>query len=174
MWPNDIIRMVRSLIDDDDLDTGYTYSDVRLKTLITVAALDVVMSEDFSYDYRVDISDDSISPDPAGKGQNGRFFQLLTAFKAAIMVAESDYRTSATKAVSLKDGPSAIDMRASAEEKRHLFNAARERYENARVAYHVGDGSVGEAILGPYNIGMGGGSSTNLDSFGDGNRRRFS
>lgn len=175
MWPNDIIRMVRSLIDDDDLDVGYSYSDVRLKTLITVAALHVIMTEDFSYDFTIDIANDEISPDPSDKGPNGRFFQLLTAFRVALMVAESDYRISAGKAILLKDGPSQINLQGAAEGKRRLFEAAQERYEKARIAYRTGDGSVGEAIVAPYNLGVyGGDSSQNLDSYGDSSRRRFS
>lgn len=172
MWPNDIIRMLRSLINDDDLDAGYTYSDIRLKPLITAAALQVIMEEDFSSDFRVDISNDSISPDPINKGQNGRFFQLLVALKAAIMIAENDYRTTAGKAVLFRDGPSQIDLRGAAEAKGIIYKSVKDKYERARIAYRLGDGMLGEAIVSPYNLSDNG-LTNNTDTYGDESRRRF-
>ena len=175
-WPTDTITLLRSLIGDDYPTDGYTYTDARLKTLVTSAAVMVVMEEDFSSTYTIGIASDTITPDPANKGANGQAFQILTALRAAMMIAENDYRTSATKAVSFRDGPSQIDLRASASEKGNLYKAAKERYEQAKVSYRTGDGSLGEAIVSPYNLGVvsggTGGSSKNLDSFGSG-RGRF-
>jgi len=172
-WPTEAIRLLRNLIGDDYPEKGYTYTDARLKSLITAAAVFVRMEEDFSNNYRIDIHSDTITPDPANKGTDGQNFQLLTALRAALMIAENDYRIASNKSILYKDGPSHIDLRDAASQKKAIFEAAKTRYEKAKLAYRTGDGMLGEGIVSPYNLNAFG-FSKNTDAYGDAQRRRFS
>jgi hypothetical protein len=148
-WPIETTRLLRSLIGDDVPD--YTYTDVRLKPLITSAAVFVAGEVDFTYNYVVDIQSDTVTPDPANV--NDQDFQMLVAYKAAAILARNEYRIVTQKAVLVKDGPSTIDMRDTASKVKAWMDALEDAYEKAKIAYKTGDGMVGEAIVGPHNAG---------------------
>lgn len=146
-WADVMIPIVRGLV--FDLETPYTYSDARLTTLIVTAAALVVSTVDFGTSYTVDTANETIVPDPSADDD----FVALVSLKAACIISQGEARDAARKAISVKDGPSFIDTKDRA---KHLYELAKdvcEKYQKAEIAYKVGDGSIGRAIVSPYATG---------------------
>lgn len=149
-WTTTLITMIRALI--NDLDTPYTYSNDRLQQLAVIAAVLVLQEVDFSRSYTVSIDDKTISPDPTSVSDSD--FQVLVALRTSCMITHDEYRVAAKQAISFKDGPSSMDAKGSADHKAKLASEVCQKYEDAKRQYQRGDGIIGEAIVGPYNLGM--------------------
>jgi len=105
-WKVDLVVMLRSLI--GDLDHA-KYTDERLKQVIVVGAFNVINDADFQNDYSISVSSLSISPDPISEKDTD--FSILSVYKAACILIGSEVKTESANAISIKDGPSAIDLR---------------------------------------------------------------
>ena len=68
------------------------------------------------------------------------------------MLLGSELKTHALNAISLRDGPSSLDLRGIVDGLRILFDDINKRYEEATMQYKL-NGVVGQAILGPYSPG---------------------
>lgn len=138
-------------------DTGPSpqYSDSRLWSLICTAGVLVEREVSFPVVYNIDIVNTSISPDPTGEPEFGFLFDedfvALSCMKAAVMIADGEYRQAAKMAISHKDGPTHIDTKGIAANLKVIAENRFKEYDDARVAFIVGNGSVGKSILGPYN-----------------------
>ena len=126
-WKIDLVLMLRSLI--GDLDNA-KFTDERLKQILVFGAYNVVNDADFSQTYSVDVGEVTISPDPIS--QNDTDFTTLTVYKSACILLGSEVKTEAANAISIKDGPSAIDL---------------------LKTYQYNNTLVGQAVLGPYSPG---------------------
>ena len=107
-WQMDMILMLRSVIGDLD-ETKYT--DERLKQVLMVGAYNVQNDADFPNDYTVNVGQVSLTPDPVDT--NDSDFTILTVYKSACILIGSEVKTESANAISIKDGPSAIDPRGS-------------------------------------------------------------
>lgn len=152
--PSALIQITRGLINDLTA-SSYVYTDTRLEELISISAYLVVNEVDFSTSYTINVDLQQITPSPS-LDMN---FMALVGLRTACMVLQGDYITDSTKAISVKDGPSTIDMRARIDHKKIIAETACKKYENAKIRYVAGDRSVGVGIVGPYNSG--GSSSQN-------------
>jgi hypothetical protein len=70
------------------------------------------------------------------------------------MLLTAEHRVASSKAYSIKDGPSTIDGRGPAENKKLIAAQQCTAYQSAKLAYLAGDISVGEAIIGPYSYNL--------------------
>ena len=147
-WKVDLVVMLRSLI--GDLDHA-KYTDERLKQVIVVGAYNVLNDADFSNDYTVSVSSVSISPDPIG--QNDTDFSVLSVFKSACILLGSEVKTESANAISIKDGPSAIDLRGVTQNLNTLYNDICKKYDELLKNYQYNNTLVGQAIFGPYSPG---------------------
>lgn len=143
--------MLRSLI--GDLDRA-KFTDERLKQIIVVGAYNVINDADFVNDYTVDIGAVSISPDPITKKDTD--FTVLTLYKTACILVGSEVKTESSNAISIKDGPSAIDLRGVSASLSSLYNDLCKKYEEMLSTYQYtmgsGDGTpAGAAVLSPYS-----------------------
>ena len=116
-WTTDLVLFVRTLI--GDLDSS-KYTDARLEQIISVAAYKVNDEADFNYTYTVDIATKEISPDPIDNKDTD--FTVLTAYQASCIILGSEVKTEAANSLSLRDGPSAIDLRGVATTLNTLYN----------------------------------------------------
>lgn len=132
----------------NDAVSPYTYSDSRLNDILIAAAAEVCVAVNFANDYIVNITQQTITPDPG----TDNMFMVLVALKAATFVTKSEYHTASLKAYNFKDGPSSIDGRSVAEAKKVIAANAQKEYDDAVFAYQVGNYSVGEAIVSPFRI----------------------
>ena len=105
-WTTDLVLFVRTLI--GDLDSS-KYADSRLEQIIAVADYKVYDQADFNYTYVVDIATKEITPDPVDNKDTD--FTVLTAYQAACIILGSEVKTESSNSLSLRDGPSAIDLR---------------------------------------------------------------
>ena len=149
--PADMVLMLRSLI--GDLDSS-KYTDERLKQVLAVGAFNVVNDADFANDYTVSISSVSISPDPIAEEDTD--FSVLAVYKSACILVGSEAKTESSNAISIKDGPSAIDLRGVSKSLSEIYKDFCSKYEHLLNTYEYasggGDGTpAGAAILSPYS-----------------------
>jgi hypothetical protein len=148
-WRSQIPLMVRHLINDLE-PSNYKYSDDRIETSILVSAQMLTIETDFSNSYSIDIANGDLSPDPTAGDKDNAFINL-TALKTACIIVGSELKTEASNAISIKDGPSAIDLRGVASTLMVLYKDLSDKYSKLLLDYRAGGSIVGHAILGPYS-----------------------
>jgi hypothetical protein len=147
-WRSQIPLMVRHPINDLD-QSKYKYSDERIETSILVSAQLLSIETDFNTSYNVDIANGNLSPDPVDLKDNA--FINLSALKSACIIVGSELKTEASNAISIKDGPSAIDLRGVASTLAILYKDLSDKYAKLLLDYRAGNSIAGHAILGPYS-----------------------
>jgi len=147
-WKIDLVLMLRSIIGDLDKSK---FTDERLKQILVVGAYNVLNDADFSETYTVNVAAISISPDPISESDTD--FSTLTVYKSACILLGSEVKTEAANAISIKDGPSAIDLRGVTANLTNLYNDLCAKYDALLKTYQYNNTLVGQAILGPYSPG---------------------
>lgn len=147
-----ILTMVRAILGDLD-STNYTYSDDRLRQIISVAAFHVYNIATFSASYTIDINNWTILPDPI----NDQSFMMLTAYKSACLIATYELKNNAGGFL-MKDGPTTIDTSSTSKSKELISKNYCEMFQELLLDYLINGGisganSPGAAILGPYSPG---------------------
>jgi hypothetical protein len=164
-WQMDMILMLRSIIGDLD-ETKYT--DERLKQILMVGAYNVQSDASFPNTYVVNVGQVSITPDPVDEGDSD--FTILTVYKTACILIGSEVKSESANAISIKDGPSAIDLRGVSGSLLALYKDICSKYQSLLDSYRWeqgnGDGTpVGTAILGPYSPGSWGVGRNGYDPY---------
>jgi hypothetical protein len=149
-WQGQMSIMVRYLIDDVD-SSSYKYSDKRIETTILVAAQFVTLGSDLNNTYTVNVEQCALSPDPTDTETKDNAFINLTCLKASCIMVGSEVRSEASNAISIKDGPSAIDLRGVASTLIVLYQDLCKKYDQMLLDYKAGNSIAGQAILGPYS-----------------------
>jgi hypothetical protein len=153
-WQDDTRNLLRQL--SGDIGPVCEYNDSRLDELILYAAK-IVITETFLTDtYSVTLNTGTISPDPS----TDDWFISLLVLKSWEILANNEYRIASNKALSIRDGPSAVDGRAVADNKKEIAKKAREQYETALMSYNAGTYNAGAAILSPFRVEDSGGSDS--------------
>ena len=150
-WQNEMTLIVRHLVNDLD-STNYTFTDDRLEESVLVAAQLASLEIDFDNTYTIDVDSVSLTPDPTSSGGKDDSFINLVCLKTARLLIGSELNTHSLNAISLRDGPSALDLRGIVSGLKILFDDITKRYEEAVTQYKL-NGVVGQAILGPYSPG---------------------
>ena len=150
-WQITIPTMVRYLISDVD-DSNYKYSDSRLEKTTLIGAQLVSLELDFPNIYEVDIENDILTPDPTETTTKDSSFINLVALKTACIIIGSEMKAEAGNAISIKDGPSAIDLRGVSSTLGILYKDLCSKYTKMADDYKF-TGETGQAILGPYSPG---------------------
>ena len=150
-WQGEISTMVRHFVNDLD-STNYKYSVKRLETAILVSAQLVTFDIDLDTDYTINVEQCGLSPDPTDSPKDNAFINL-TALKTACVILGSEVRTEASNSISIKDGPSAIDLRGVSNTLMILYKDICEKYDQLVYDYVAGGSLAGQAILGPYSPG---------------------
>ena len=130
-WQNEMVRIVRHLINDLD-SSNYTFTDDRLEESVLVAALDM-------------------SPDPTTLTTKDDAFINLASLKAACIILGSEVRTNALNAIVVKDGPSSIDMRGITSGLHVIYKDMCNKYDHYIMQWKAGNSIAGQAILSPYS-----------------------
>jgi hypothetical protein len=169
-WQMDMILMLRSVIGDLD-ETKYTNE--RLKQILMVGAYNVQNDADFRNEYTINVGQVSLTPDPIDTGDSD--FAVLTVYKSACILIGSEVKTESANAISIKDGPSAIDLRGVSGSLSTLYKSICDKYEDMLNTFRSESGGgfdsngkalpAGTAILGPYSPGSWG-VARNDNSYG--------
>jgi hypothetical protein len=144
--------IVRHLVNDVDSD-NYTFSNTRLETTILVAAQLCQMNIDFANTYTINVENCTLSPDPTDSSTVDNPFITLICLRAACIIIGSEIRSESGNAISIKDGPSAIDLRGVTQTLTVIYKDLCEKYEHLLLEYRAGSSVAGQAILGPYSPG---------------------
>lgn len=148
-WQGQISTMVRYMINDVD-PADYKYSISRIETTILVAAQLVTFDVNLPQAYSINVEQCLLSPDPTDAETRDDAFINLVSLRSAMVVIGSEVRTEASNAISIKDGPSAIDLRGVAGTLTALYKDLSDKYEQLKMYYQAGNSIAGKAILGPY------------------------
>lgn len=151
-WQGQMGTIVRHLVNDLD-SSSYKYSDDRIETSILVASQLMIMNVDFNNTYDINVESCRLSPDPTDSTTKDNAFISLSCLRAACIIIGSEIRSESGNAISIKDGPSAIDLRGVTQTLTVLYKDLCEKYENLLLEYRAGSSVAGHAILGPYSPG---------------------
>ena len=151
-WQGQMSTVVRHLISDVD-PTAYTFSANRIETSLLVAAQLTTMNVDFNNTYTINVESCSLSPDPTDTDTKDNPFIALVCLRTACIIIGSEIRKESGNAISIKDGPSAIDLRGVTQTLAVLYKDLCEKYEHLLLEYRAGNSVVGHAVLGPYSPG---------------------
>lgn len=152
-WQGQMGTMLRYLINDTD-DTNYKFSDQRIETTLLVAAQLTSVDASFPNNYQINVETCLLSPDPTDNDTKDNNFVNLVVLRAACVMLGSEIRSEASNAISIKDGPSAIDLRGVAGTLSTLYTDICSKYEYLKENYKKGVAlDVGQAIFGPYSPG---------------------
>ena len=151
-WQNEMSLIVRHLINDLD-SSSYTFTHDRVEESILVATQLMLNEIYFEQTYTVDVDSSSLSPDPTTLSNKDDPFITLVSLKTAHLLLGSEIKTNSLNAISLKDGPSSIDMGGIAKQLEALRADMCEKFEHAKMQYQLGNSIAGQAILGPYSPG---------------------
>jgi hypothetical protein len=165
-WQGQMGTIVRYLIDDVDPD-NYEFSDNRIETSILVAGQLSQMQVDFAQEYDINVEDCTLSPDPTDSVEDKAFITLISLRSACIIVG-SKIRSESGNAISIKDGPSAIDLRGVTATLATLYKELCAQHDQAELDYRAGNSIGGIAILGPYSPGSDGVSRNHTGHRGGG------
>ena len=150
-WQNEMSIIVRHLINDLD-SSSYVFTDSRVEESILVSAQLVLHEIDFDNTYTIDVDGSSLSPDPTTSGSKDNSFINLVSIKTASILVGSELKTHSLNAISLRDGPSSLDLRGIVSSLKILFDDINKKYDDAKLEYKM-NGIVGQAVLGPYSPG---------------------
>lgn len=151
-WQGQMSTIVRHLVNDLD-SSSYKFSDRRIETSILVASQLMVMNVDFNNTYTINVESCTLSPDPTDSDTKDDPFVTLSCLRTACIIIGSEIRSESGNAISIKDGPSAIDLRGVTATLTVLYKDLCEKYENLLLEYRAGNSVAGHAILGPYSPG---------------------
>ena len=171
-WQGQISTMVRHLINDLDPE-NYKYSDKRIETSILVSSFLVLNDADFSNTYSINVEQCQLSPDPTDAETKDDSFVALVALRTSCVILGSEIRSEAGNAISIKDGPSAIDLRGVSSTLLALYKDLSEKYEGMITGHTAGSSLGGQAILGPYSPGSDAITRTSSDYDHRGNYFRY-
>lgn len=162
-WQNEMSIILRHLVNDLD-SSSYTFSDDRIEETILVAAQLVLHEMDFENTYTVDVDSSSLSPDPTAASNKDDAFISLVCLKSSYILLGSEIRTHSLNSISLRDGPSSLDLRGIVQGLNILFTDIVKRYDEAKIQYQLGGSIAGQAVLSPYSPGSDVAGRTNLSS----------
>jgi len=149
-WQGQLSIVVRHLINDLD-PTNYKYNDSRVETTILVGAQLVALEVDLNTVYSINVETGILSPDPTDETNKDNAFINLVSLKTACIILGSEVRTESSNAISIKDGPSSIDLRGVSSVLLALYKDLTEKYNKLLLDYRSGGSIAGQAILGPYS-----------------------
>lgn len=150
-WQNEMTLIVRHLVNDLD-SSEYTFTDSRLEESVLVSAQLSLVEIDFENTYTIDADSLTLSPDPTDSSDKDDSFINLICLRTARMLIGSELKTHSYNAITLRDGPSSLNLTGIVAGLKILFEDINKRYEEAVMQFKM-NGVVGQAILGPYSPG---------------------
>ena len=150
-WQNEMTLIVRHLVNDLD-SSEYTFTDSRLEESVLVSAQLSLVEIDFENAYTIDADSLTLSPDPTDASNKDDSFINLVCLRTARMLIGSELKTHSYNAITLRDGPSSLNLTGVVTGLKILFEDINKIYEEAVMQYKL-NGVVGQAILGPYAPG---------------------
>lgn len=146
-WNDDVVPMVRYII--GDVDTPQKYTDTRLKTAAVMAANFLVMEISFANAYVIDISGETVTPDPSTTDPKDTDFLSLLALRTSCLIIAGELKLYAAASFRVMDGPSSIDTGSIFANLQKLNDSLCTLYDKNKMAYQMGATGYGKAIMTP-------------------------
>jgi hypothetical protein len=147
-WKDELTIIVRTLV--NDLGETYIYSDERVHQVIAVAGKYVQFDVVLDYEYKIDVTDVTISPDPIEN--NDTIFIGLICLKAACIIDQSTYRTkSAMEGVRASLGPASLSVAGQSAALRTMLELGPcAAYDELTSHWDVKEATAVRAVLSPF------------------------
>lgn len=133
---NEILIILKAL-------TGTTESDAVLTKLIITSAIIVKSELTFDINYIISITNETITPDPVDNA-----FIVLVAYKASILLLQTEIKSASGQSIKIVDGPSSIDLTSRTKEFSAFLSGLLSEYFNLKRDYIL-NGSNGFAVITP-------------------------
>lgn len=155
-WDTDAIQILRALLDDLE-ETTQKYSDDKLTSVLIVSAYQLNQELDFDTTYVVNVGAETITPDPEADAD----FMNLVTLKGACIVNRSELLIAANRAIYVKDGGAAVDLRGVPENKLKVLEKGWcAAYQDAKMDFlkaqagisRMGATTAGAVILSPFRL----------------------
>lgn len=155
-WNTALPLMVRHLV--GDLGSTEDYTDERLATAVTIAAILVQQEYEFDTTYIVDIEAPCLEPDPTNSATLDYEAVALFTLKAACIVVGGSYHEAIKSGVKVDDWQTSIDTRPRIDGYKDIIasgpcKAYQTLLESMLWDYKAGKG---KAVFGPYINSSGG------------------
>jgi hypothetical protein len=145
-WDVEMTELLRVMV--NDLDSPQQFSDEKLQKAIVVAAFQVQQEVELPTNYEVSFSDATLEPDPTEGADRNDAFVNLVAQKAACIIDRGGAVAAAQRAISVRDGGSAVDLRGVFQAKLALLEKGWcAVYEATKLEYKAGLASLAGAIV---------------------------
>jgi hypothetical protein len=151
-WDIEIPIIVRTLI--NDLEATPTYSDERIKQLITVSAKYVLIDANLNVSYNIDIINETITPDPSDPETRDPEFVGLIALKAACILDQSTFRTKAAlEGIRTSLGSASLAINNNLSGYKAILDQNQgpcALYEQLVMDFNIGNATAVRAVLSPF------------------------
>lgn len=136
----------------NDLEETPIYSDDRLQQVILVASQYVTREINLDTQYKCDLINLTITPDPSLANDRDQTFISFVALKAACMLDQSTFRTkAATEGIRAGLGAASISVGGNLKGYKDILdNGPCKMYEKLRMEYEIGNANAIKAILSPF------------------------
>lgn len=152
--PDNLISLLRTVIQDDPDSPRYT--DAALSRAIVSAALFIRAEVKLEQTYIIDITGETISPDPTitpTTEDPDDNYTTLIIYKSACIIATGEQKKGAkTGGVSIVDGPDKIDTTKQSQALKEAAETYCKMYSDAKIQYAAGI-LPGHAVMGAYRLG---------------------
>jgi len=134
MWSDDAVLLTRAII--GDFTEPYVYYDDRLFDLFLFGCKLVLLDVSFAENFSINLNSSTITPAP----DSNSGIITLGALRAGVLIANSEYKAKAAGAVTIVDGPSTINLAASATAFKARVDQLQKDYDKAKMQYVFGQG----------------------------------
>lgn len=151
-WDDELVAVVRVMVNDPD---SATFSENSLINALLVAAMQVKHELALDVDYAINVSNQTLSPDPTLAATLDESFSNLMCLKAACIVDRGAAILAAKQAIRVRDGSSSIDLTGALTGKLRLLEKGGwcSAYQDAKLDYQRDRLAVaGQAVLGPFRM----------------------
>lgn len=151
-WQDDMVEILRVMV--NDMDTTQTYTDDKLLRVLVVSCFQVISELQFAQTYTVSISNQTLSPDPTVEGTTDQSFVNLVTQKAACVIDRGSAIIAASRAISVRDGGSSVDLRGVFQGKLALLEKGWcAVYADTKLEYQMNGAAVaGAVVMTPFRV----------------------
>ncbi len=147
-WETEIVEQVRVII--NDIESPQVYSDTRIERASIIAAAQSIKEINYNTNYLVDITLQTITPDPTELDPKDLDFINLVSLKCACLILGGELRQYSLSSVTVVDGPSTISIGSIVKNLKDTYETLLKQYDKAKYLYQAG--LSGQSITTPTTV----------------------
>lgn len=146
-WATEVTEVVRYMI--GDVDSPQKYTDERITKAASISASALVSEITFPNNYQVEVSTNTITPDPTEVDPKDYDFINLLALKTSCLILQGEMKIYAGSSIRVVDGPSTIDVGSIYSNTQQMLANLIRVFESKKHYYMMGSSGYGKAITTP-------------------------